>query len=117
MMMRSPSPGSGNAEPACHRRRADAGGTGAANLRPAFACCFLVLVPGAWRSLLLQHPGLGLVALAGLSFTLPFTLGTGSEVALTAPVFLIPVVSRAWLVDGLRETSPATAHVRAPCYP
>jgi len=53
--------------------------------------------------LLLQHPGLGLVALAALSFTLPLSIGTGSAVELTAPVLLIPVVVLAWLVDGLRR--------------
>lgn len=55
--------------------------------------------------LLIQQPGLGLVALAGLSFTLPITFGTGTEVALTPPVFLIPIVALAWLVDGLRRGS------------
>jgi O-antigen ligase len=52
---------------------------------------------------LLQQPGLGLVALAALSFTLPFTVGTGTEVALTPPVFLIPAVIGVWLLDGLRR--------------
>jgi len=53
--------------------------------------------------LLFQQPAAGLVLLAALSPTLPFELGTGSEVALTPPVFLIPVVVAAWLVDGLRR--------------
>ncbi|MBN1483920.1 MAG: O-antigen ligase family protein [Chloroflexia bacterium] len=53
--------------------------------------------------LLLQQPGLGLVALAALSFTLPLTFGTGSEVALTPPVLLVPGAALAWLVDGLRR--------------
>lgn len=55
--------------------------------------------------LLVRQPGLGLVALAGLSFTLPITFGTGSEVSLTPPVFLIPTVAAAWLVDGFRRRS------------
>jgi hypothetical protein len=53
--------------------------------------------------LLLRHPGLALVTMAGLSFTLPFTFGTGSEVALTPPVFLIPVVILVWLLDSFRR--------------
>jgi O-antigen ligase len=53
--------------------------------------------------LLLQQPGLGLVVLATLSFALPLEVGTGTEVRLTAPVFLIPLVTGAWLVDGLRR--------------
>lgn len=55
--------------------------------------------------LLVRQPGLGLAVLAGLSFTLPITFGTGTEVSLTAPVFLIPAVAAAWLVDGLRRRS------------
>ena len=45
--------------------------------------------------LLLQHPGLGLVALAALSFTLPLTIGTGSAVELTAPVLFESAVTTA----------------------
>jgi len=52
--------------------------------------------------LLLGQPGLGLAALAALSFTVPFTLGTGSEVALTPPVLLIPVVVAAWLLSRMQ---------------
>jgi hypothetical protein len=62
-----------------------------------------VLVGGLGFLLFLQHPGLALVALAGLSFTLPLTFGTGGEVALTPPVFLIPIVVLVWLLDGLRR--------------
>jgi O-antigen ligase len=62
-----------------------------------------LLVGGMGFLLLLQNPGLTLVAMAGLSFTLPFTFGTGSEVALTPPVLLIPVVVVVWLLDGLRQ--------------
>ena len=65
---------------------------------------YLLLGVGALGFLLLlQQPGLGLVALAALSFTLPLTIGTGSAVELTAPVLLVPVVVLAWLVDGLRR--------------
>jgi hypothetical protein len=63
---------------------------------------YLVLIGGALGLVfLLLHPGLGLVALAALSFTVPVHLGTGTEVALTLPVFLIPVVAAAWLLAGL----------------
>jgi O-antigen ligase len=65
---------------------------------------YLLLVGGAVAFLLLLHqPGLGLVVLAALSFTLPFEIGTGTEVPLTPPVFLIPAVVGAWLLDGLRR--------------
>jgi O-antigen ligase len=67
---------------------------------------FLILLVGAWGMvLLLQQPALGLVAMAGLSFTLPLEFGTGSDVALTPPVLLIPGAALAWLVDGLRKRS------------
>jgi hypothetical protein len=56
---------------------------------------YLLLVAGALGFLvLLQQPGLGLVVLATLSFTLPFTVGTGTEVALTPPFLSIPAVVR-----------------------
>jgi O-antigen ligase len=71
-----------------------------------FALYFLVLgVGGAGFMLLLAQPALGLVALAALSFTLPFTLGTGTEVRLTAPVFLIAGIAAAWLLTGLHGHS------------
>jgi O-antigen ligase len=67
---------------------------------------FLVLGIGAvGLLLLLQRPALGLVALAALSFTLPFSFGTGTEVALTPPVFLIPALAVAWLAYRLRTRS------------
>lgn len=63
----------------------------------------LVLIVGvAGLALLVQRPSLGLVVLASLSFTLPFQLGTGSEVMLTAPVLIVPVIALAWLLAGLR---------------
>lgn len=63
-------------------------------------------------ALLLLRPALGLVAVAVLSFTLPVTLGTGSEVSLTTPVVLIPVLILAWLVDGMRNRT-----IRLPASP
>lgn len=63
---------------------------------------YLALVAGALGFLvLLQQPGLGLVALATISFTLPPTVGPGTEVALTPLVLPIPTVVRVWLADGL----------------
>jgi O-antigen ligase len=56
-------------------------------------------------AVLLRHPAMALPMMAALSFTLPLQIGTGSEVSLTAPVVLIPVVVVAWLVDGLRSGS------------
>ncbi len=71
-----------------------------------FRLYFLALgAGGAGLLILLQQPGLGLVTLAGLSFTLPFSLGTGSEVRLTPPVFLIAAVAAAWLLTGLYTRS------------
>lgn len=68
---------------------------------------FLILLGGAGGMVvLLQQPALGLVAMAGLSFTLPLEFGTGSEVALTPPVLLIPGVALAWLVDGMWKRRP-----------
>ncbi len=65
---------------------------------------FILLIGGAAGFLLLLHePGLGLVALAALSFTVPFTFGTGTEVSLTPPVFLIAALAAAWLLAGLRR--------------
>jgi len=55
--------------------------------------------------LLLRYPGLSLVALAALSFTVPFTFSTGTAVSLTPPVFLIAVVALVWLLDSLRRRS------------
>ena len=67
---------------------------------------FLALgVGGVGLLFLVRRPGLGLVALAALSFTVPVSLGTGTEVALTPPVLLVPVVAVAWLLDGLRRRS------------
>jgi hypothetical protein len=67
---------------------------------------FLILLVGAMGMVvLLQQPALGLVAIAGLSFTLPLEFGTGSEVALTPPVLLIPGVALAWLVHGMQGRS------------
>jgi hypothetical protein len=63
----------------------------------------VLLVAPLGLMLLLQHPGLGIVAIAALSFTLPFTIGTGTEVPLTPPVLLIPAVVGGWLLDGLRR--------------
>jgi hypothetical protein len=64
---------------------------------------YLALVAGALGFLvLLQQPGLGLVALATLSFTLPSTVGTGTEVVPTPPVLPIAAVVRVWLADVLR---------------
>jgi O-antigen ligase len=71
-----------------------------------FRLLFLMLgTGGAGMLILLQQPSLGLVALAGLSFTLPFTLGTGSDVRLTPPVFLIAAIAAAWLLTGLHNRS------------
>ena len=52
---------------------------------------------------LLQRPGLALPMMSCLSFTLPFQIGTGSGVSLTAPVLLIPMVVVAWVSEGLRS--------------
>ncbi len=63
---------------------------------------------------LLRWPGLALPVMASLSFTIPMQISTGREVALTAPVVLIPLAVIAWLADGLRTgslrlpTSPPT---------
>jgi hypothetical protein len=65
----------------------------------------LVLAGGMGLVLLVGQPSLGLVALAALSFTLPLELGTGSAVSLTAPVFLIPAVTVAWLAGALHKHS------------
>ena len=53
----------------------------------------VLLGAGFGLVLLLRQPSWGLVAMAGLSFTLPLTIGTGTEVSLTAPVLLIPAVA------------------------
>jgi O-antigen ligase len=71
--------------------------------RQASARYILLIGGAAGFLLLLQEPGLGLVALAALSFTVPFTFGTGTEVALTPPVFLIAALAGAWLVGSLRR--------------
>jgi O-antigen ligase len=79
---------------------------------------FLILLGGAGGMvLLLQRPALGLVVLAGLSFTLPLELGTGSEVALTPPVLLIPGVILAWLVDGMWKRQPLRLPTSRPTLP
>lgn len=52
---------------------------------------------------LLQRPGLALPMMSCLSFTLPYQVGTGSGVSLTAPVLLIPMVVVAWVSEGLRS--------------
>jgi O-antigen ligase len=71
-----------------------------------FSRLFLMLGVGlAGLVMLLQQPGVGLGALAGLSFTLPFTFGTGTEVRLTPPVFLIAAIAAAWLLTGLHSRS------------
>jgi O-antigen ligase len=71
-------------------------------LRPGLRRYVVLGAGGLAFAVLVQHPGLGLVALAALSFTLPLEFGTGSAVSLTAPVFLIAAVAAAWLLHGLR---------------
>jgi hypothetical protein len=61
----------------------------------------LVLVVGF--ALLLQYPGLGLVAMTGLSFTLPLEISTGSDVALSPPILLIPATVLAWVLEMMGE--------------
>ncbi len=87
----------------------------AAVVAPAAPRMLLVLLgAGFGLVLLLRQPSWGLVAMAGLSFTLPLTIGTGTEVSLTAPVLLIPAVALAWLAGSLGRhsvrlrSSPAT---------
>jgi len=87
----------------------------AAVVAPAAPRMLLVLLGAGFGLLvLLREPSWGLVALAGLSFTLPLTIGTGTEVSLTAPVLLIPAVALAWLAGSLGRhsvrlrSSPAT---------
>jgi hypothetical protein len=71
-------------------------------IAPRASTRFLILTLGGFGALLLlKFPGIGLVALAGLSFTLPLSVGTGSDVLLTPPVFIIPVVALVWIVNGL----------------
>lgn len=62
-----------------------------------------MLVGALGALLLLQQPALGLAAMAALSFTLPLEFGTGSDVSITPPAFLIPAIALVWLVDGLRK--------------
>jgi hypothetical protein len=59
----------------------------------------------AGLALLLQEPALGLAAMSGLSFTLPLEVGTGSDIALTPPTFLISGITLIWLAEGLRKNS------------
>jgi len=66
---------------------------------------FILGAGGLGLILLLRYPGLGLVALAGLSFTLPLQINTGTAVSLTPPVLLIPAVALAWLTNRLRKRS------------
>jgi hypothetical protein len=76
--------------------------SGLVGLRPSLP--ILILVVGACGlALLLQRPGLALFVMAALSFTLPLEIGTGSEVSLTPPVFLITLAAGVWLLNGLRE--------------
>jgi O-antigen ligase len=51
----------------------------------------------------LRFPSLGLVILAALSFTLPLEIGTGTEVGLTPPVFIVPAVAVLWVLDSMRR--------------
>jgi O-antigen ligase len=66
----------------------------------------LVLLGGGVGLLLLvQEPALGLIAMTALSFTLPLEIGTGTEVALTPPVFLVPALAAAWFLNGMWNRS------------
>jgi hypothetical protein len=49
----------------------------------------------------LKWPALGLVALIPISLYVPFNLGTGTEVALPAPMFLVSFLAGLWLLDML----------------
>lgn len=60
-----------------------------------------VIAAAALLLALVQRPESGLVAIAALSFTVPISLGTGTDVALTPPVFLIGATAIAWLLAGL----------------
>jgi O-antigen ligase len=75
---------------------------------------FLILsVSGLGLLVLLRRPALGLVALAALSFTVPIAIGTGTEVALTPPVFIIPVIAGAWLLEGFHSRTLRPPRSRA----
>jgi O-antigen ligase len=71
--------------------------------RNASARLLLLGVGAVGFLLLLRFPGLGLVALVAMTFTLPLEIGTGTEVALTPPVFVVPLIAAAWVLDGLRR--------------
>ena len=71
--------------------------------RNASAHLLLLGVGAVGFLLLLRFPGLGLVALVAMTFTLPLEIGTGTEVALTPPVILVPLIAAAWVLDGLRR--------------
>jgi O-antigen ligase len=67
---------------------------------------FLALLFGAGGLVfLLKQPALGLVAMAALSPILPLEMGTGSEIALTPPMLLIPAVVLVWALEGWRKRS------------
>lgn len=72
----------------------------------------LMAIAGFAFLLLVQRPALALPALAGLSFTIPLAIGTGTEVELTLPVVLTPVFAAAWVLHGLRAHSFQLPHSR-----
>jgi O-antigen ligase len=73
---------------------------------PASPWVLLLLVGGAGVAVMLRQPAVGLAVLAALGFTVPLEFGTGTEVVLTAPVFLIPMVTLAWLLFTVWQGSP-----------
>lgn len=54
---------------------------------------------------LMRQPALGLVAMAVFCLALPLEVSTGTDVSLTPPVLLIPIVALAWLANGLQRRS------------
>lgn len=63
-----------------------------------------LIAGGVGMALLIQQPAAGLLAMSALSFTLPLEVSTGSAVALTPPVLIIPALAFVWLV-GVRKRS------------
>lgn len=69
--------------------------------RHASFTVLLLLLAGIGLALLLHRPQWGLLAIPAVALLVPIQFGTGTDVALTAAVFIIPAVAGVWLLHRL----------------
>lgn len=72
--------------------------------RPSAMVLFLTAA-GIGLAVLLRYPRAGLIMIVATSFTVPFMVNTGTEVSLTFPILLVPVLAVVWALTSWRKDS------------